>query len=108
MTNYCNVAHAGYYFNEKLGKLARLRKGGRLPLDAGPWVFLAPEGVLSSTEVVHDLLESFPELDPRRLTYASRSPHDRRERPRPLRLVRTMLLGLACLGLGVAIGRLSA
>jgi len=68
------VTVAGYYFNAKLMKLARLSVGEKLPHHVGPWEFVAPERTMSSSEVVAALRRERPRLDFRRLTYTVRSP----------------------------------
>jgi|GEM_PF-2035931 len=102
------VAEPGYYFSERLGKLVRLGPGGKLPLNAGPWIFFAPEGVLSSSEVVRDLLSTFPDVDPNRLSFKARVSFDRRNHfPHARRTLRAVTLAVGCLALGVVIGRLT-
>lgn len=103
------ITQAGYYFNEHLMKLARLSVGEKLPNHVGPWEFLAPEHAMSSSQVVDRLRRDRPHLDFSRLTYTVRSPLDRRlplGTPPRIELARFALIGLACVALGIAVGRL--
>ena len=75
------IDRAGYYFNERLCKLARLQVGQKLPSKVGPWEFIAGEHEMTSSQVVRKLLDHKPGIDPQQLTYTVRSPLDRR---RPL------------------------
>jgi hypothetical protein len=103
------VTQAGYYFNEKLMKLARLSRGEKLPNHVGPWEYLAPEHALSSSQVVDRLRRERPHLDWRRLTYTVRSPLDRRlplgVPPQAEHLRFAVVAGLA-LAAGMVLGRM--
>ena len=103
------VTVAGYYFNPRLMKLARLSVGEKLPYHVGPWEFVAQEHSLSSSEVVAALRRERPELDFRRLTYTVRSPLERRfpigPSPR-IQLLRYALVALGALALGAWAGSL--
>ena len=102
------VTQAGYYYNHKLVKLARLSVGEKLPNHVGPWEFVAPEHAMSSSQVVERLRRTYPELDLSRLTYTVRSPLDRRfalgEPPR-VRMMKFAAVGVLCLAVGVMVAR---
>lgn len=103
------VTQAGYYFNEKLMKLARLQVGEKLPNGVGPWEFLAADHVMSSSQVVDRLRKERPALEFDRLTYTVRSPLDRRlPLGDPPRLVWSRLAAVAVgfLALGLFLSRL--
>jgi hypothetical protein len=103
------VTRAGYYFNPKLMKLARLSVGEKLPHHVGPWEFVAAEHELSSSEVVAALRHERPDLDFRKLTYTVRSPLERRFPigPSPqLLLARYALVALVALAVGAVVGSL--
>lgn len=101
------IDRAGYYFNERLCKLARLHVGQKVPTKVGPWEFIAGEHEMTSSQVVRKLLDRKPGIDPQQLTYTVRSPLDRRL---PLGepkhgLLRRVLVTLAIAGLGIWLGR---
>jgi hypothetical protein len=105
------VDRAGYYFNERLCKLARLQEGEKLPNRVGPWEYLAGNHELSSSQVVQKLLQQRPGLDINDLTYTVRSPLNRRfllgEPPRTRRL-KAFALATGMLALGFWLGRQAA
>ena len=79
------VTVPGYYWNEKLSKLARLQVGEKLPRRPGKWEFIAHETDASSSEIARRLFDRYPKLDINDFTFTTRSPLGRRlplgERP---------------------------
>ena len=102
------VVEPGYYFNEKLCKLARLHVGQSLPTKVGAWLFLANESEMTSSQVVRKLMDLRPDIDIQHLTYTVRSPLDRRlplgEGPRARWLKRLAIAG-AFLAIGYVVAR---
>ncbi len=72
------VVEPGYYWSERLRKLARLQIGEKLPRHVGPWEMVAPEGALSSSEVAREIFRRYPTLDINDFTYTTTSPLPRR------------------------------
>ncbi len=102
------VEKPGYYFNEKLCKLARLHEGDKLPNKVGAWELIADAHELSSSQVVRKLLDMKPGIDPQHLTYTVRSPLDRRlplGEPTKSRWLRSLFFAAAFIGAGVWLGR---
>lgn len=71
------VPMRGYYWNERLKKLARLQPGEKLPRNRG-WVFFAGEHEGSSSEIARRLFDAYPEMQVNDFTYTTRTPLDRR------------------------------
>ena len=102
------IEKPGYYFNDRLCKLARLQAGQKVPDKLGCWEFIAGEHELSSSQVVRKLLDMKPGIDPQQLTYTVHSPLERRVPPRaPVRRrwARNLLGAAAILWIGLVIGR---
>lgn len=103
------VTQAGYYFNEKLMKLARLSVGEKLPNGVGPWEFIAVDHSMSSSQVVDRLRKDRPGLDFDRLTYTVRSPLDRRlplGEPPQVRFAKMAAIAVGFLAAGLFMARL--
>jgi hypothetical protein len=72
------VVEPGYYWSERLRKLARLQVGEKLPRRVGPWEMVAPEGQLSSSQVARMIFDRYPGLKVNDFTYTTTSPLARR------------------------------
>jgi hypothetical protein len=68
----------GYYWSERLRKLARLQVGEKLPRGVGPWEFVAGEGEGSSSQVARRLFDRYPGMNVNEFTYTTTSPLARR------------------------------
>lgn len=71
------VPRPGYYWNERLRKLARLGAGEKLPRNEG-WVFYAAEGEGSSSQIARRLFDSYPGMTTNEFTYTTTTPLGRR------------------------------
>ena len=72
------VVNPGYYWNERLKKLARLQAGEKLPNGVGPWEMVAHEGEASSSQVTRRLFDRYPGMNINEFTYTTTSPLPRR------------------------------
>ncbi len=101
------VRTPGYYWNERLKKLARLSAGEKLPHGVGPWQLIAHEHEGSSSEVTRRIFDRHPGLAINDFTYTTTSPLPRRlpmgdpPRRRPLAAV-SVLIGAGALLLALA------
>ena len=102
------VERPGYYFNERLCKLARLHQGQKLPAKVGAWLFIADEDELTSSQVVRKLMDLRPDIDLDHLTYTVRSPLDRRlplgDPPRR-RWLKRLAIAAALLAIGYLVAK---
>ncbi len=102
------VKEAGYYWNERLSKLARLQVGEKLPRKPGHWELVAHEGEGSSSQVAGRLFQRYPGMSLNELTFTVRSPLGRRiplgDR-RAARAIWFLAAGAAALALGMEIAR---
>ncbi len=93
------VRTPGYYWNERLKKLARLGPGEKLPHGVGPWELVSHEHEGSSSQVARRIFDRHPGLDINDFTYTTTSPLPRRlpmgdpPRRRPL-LAISLFLGV--------------
>ncbi len=69
---------AGYYWNERLSKLARLQVGEKLPRKPGRWEFIAHDHDGSSSEIVRRVFDRYPGMNINEFTFTVRSPLGRR------------------------------
>lgn len=102
------VEQPGYYFNEKLCKLARLHVGQKLPTKAGNWLYIAGESEMTSSQVVRKLMDMRPDVDIQHLTYTVRTPLDRRlplGEPTRGRWLKRLAFAAAFLGIGYLAAR---
>ena len=72
------VVEPGYYWNERLKKLARLSIGEKLPHGVGPWEMVARQGEMSSSQVARAIFDRYPHLNVNEFTYTTTSPLPRR------------------------------
>lgn len=99
------VERPGYYWNERLRKLARLQLGEKLPRQVGPWEFVAAEHEATSSQVARRLFDRYPGMTLDEFTYTTTTPLDRRlpigDHPRGAGKVgaRAALLALGALAL---------
>ena len=69
------VVQPGYYWSERLRKLARLQVGEKLPRHVGGWELIAKEGEATSSQVARRLFNRYPRMKGARLfTYTTTSP----------------------------------
>lgn len=71
------VPMPGYYWNERLKKLARLQPGEKLPRNDG-WIFFAAEHEGTSSEIARRLFDAYPDMTVNEFTYTTRTPLGRR------------------------------
>lgn len=76
--NAVTVQTPGYYWSERLRKLARLSVGEKLPRGVGGWEFIAHQHEASSSEVARRIFDRYPGLDINDFTYTTTSPLPRR------------------------------
>ena len=99
------VVEPGYYWNERLRKLARLQVGEKLPRKGGPWEMIAAEGEMSSSQVARLIFDRHPHLTVNEFTYTTTSPLNRRlpigDHPRQGPAVLAVILAFAA-GWGAA------
>jgi hypothetical protein len=102
------IVEPGYYWNEKLKKLARLQIGEKVPRHVGPWEMVAGEGDESSSQIARRLFDRYPNMDINEFTYTTTSPLPRRlpmgDRPfvSPAVSLAVGLAGLLALGASIA------
>lgn len=72
------VETPGYYWNERMLKLARLQAGEKLPRHVGRWEFIAHDRELTSSQVARIIFDRHPDLDVNDFTFTTTSPLDRR------------------------------
>ena len=99
------VVEPGYYWNERLRKLARLQIGEKLPRRVGPWEMLAAEGEMSSSQVARMIFDRYPGLTVNEFTYTTTSPLNRRL-PMGDPVPRSLVGGLVAFAVGLALGGL--
>lgn len=102
------VPMRGYYWNERLKKLARLQPGEKLPRNEG-WTFFAAEHEGTSSEIARRLFDAYPKMTVNEFTYTTRTPLDRRlpigDHPQRIRPWTAFIAGLGVGALGLALAR---